>query len=221
MLGLDYTKQAGVTLDGRAYSAEPLQILDDSGVPEYFGSGATAYGPFYVPPGNVLGLSPGRYALNPGAAGHSPNDYHSFTFADTFNYEPYNYSQTPNERTSVWMQGFLPLRGAATAFVEGLWSYRKSSQRLAPSLYGTDFDGAPELADGSTGIPANSYYNPFGVDLPRVVRRRFVEIDDRGYAENVQMWRTLAGLRDTVGTWHWEVAAGYSTSQAVTRETGL
>ena len=219
-LGIDYTKQTGVTLDRRAYSSQPLQIIEETGIPEYFGSATTPYGPILVPPGNALGLARGRYVLNPGTTGHLPTDYHRITPADTFNFEPYNYSQTPNERLTAWTQGSLPIGGAATAFIEGLWSYRRSSQRLAPTPYASDFDVAPQLADGSMGIPANNYYNPFGVDLP-LVRRRFVEIKDRGFAEEVQMWRTVAGLRGAFGGWHWEASAGYSISNAVTRESGL
>ncbi|MEJ1962740.1 MAG: TonB-dependent receptor [Gammaproteobacteria bacterium] len=220
MLGVDYTRQTGVTLDRRGYSSEPLQILDESGTPEYLGGSSTAYGPVRVPSGNLLGLDPGRYSLIAGARGHSAEDYRPFTAADTFNFEPYNYSQTPNERTSAWLQGSMQFADRLTAFAEGLWSLRKSSQRLAPTPYGTDSDSAPELADGSSGIPANNYYNPFGADLA-LVRRRFVEIDDRGFDENVRLWRGVAGLRGIVGNWHWEASAGHSESTAVTRETGL
>ena len=55
------------------------------------------------------------------------------------------------------------------------------------------------------GIPANNYYNPFGADLP-IVRRRFVEIDDRGFKEDVNLWRAGGGLR---GLAHldWQLAA--------------
>ncbi len=220
MLGIDYTRQARVTFDRRAYSSLPLTIFDAGGTPQYFGSATTAYGPIRVPRGNRLGLNPGRYRLIAGAAGDSAADYKLFTPADTFNYEPYNYSQTPNERTAAWLQGSMPLGDVVTAFVEGLWSLRKSSQRLAPTPYSTDVDSAPELADGSFGIPANNYYNPFGVDLS-LMRRRFVEIADRGYSEDVRMWRALTGLRGTAGSWHWEASAGYAASTAITRETGL
>jgi hypothetical protein len=61
------------------------------------------------------------------------------------------------------------------------------------AAYASDFDIAPELADGSFGIPANNYYNPFGVDIP-LLRRRFVEINDRGLREDVRMWRDESGL---------------------------
>jgi outer membrane receptor protein involved in Fe transport len=220
MLGIDYTRQSGVTFDRRAYSSLPLTILDDSGTPEYFGSPTTAYGPMRVPAGNALGLEPGRYRLIEQRSGHSAEDYRLFTPADTFNFEPYNYAQTPNERTSAWLQGSIPVGDSVTAFAEGLWTVRKSSQRLAPTPYSTDVDFSPELPTGSFGIPATNYYNPFGVDLT-LLRRRFVEIDDRGYDENVRLWRALTAVRGTAGRWHWEASASYATSTALTTETGL
>ena len=220
IVGADYLEQAGVTLDQRGYSSVPLHILDTSGVPQYLGGRATPYGPFDVPDGNVLGLEEGRYALIPGTTGQSAADFGPFGLAETFNYQPYNYSQTPSRRSSVWLQGSLPLSGATTAFVEGLGNLRKSSQQLAPTPYDSGFDGAPRLADGSSGIPANNFYNPFGVDLP-MARRRFVEINDRGFSEDVRLWRAVAGVRGELRSWHWEFAAGYSSSTAVTHENGL
>jgi iron complex outermembrane receptor protein len=220
MAGLDYTRQNGVTFDRRRYSAQPLAILDDSGTPQFFGSLTSAYGPIRVPEGNALGLGPGRYLLIAGRSGRSAADYTPLSPAGTFNFEPYNYAQTPNERASAWLQGTMPARDGVTAFAEGLWSLRRSSQRLAPTPYSTDTDFSPPLADGSFGIPATNYYNPFGIDLP-LVRRRFVELDDRGYDEDVRMWRALAGVRSTAYGWRWEVSASYAMSTAVTRESGV
>jgi len=219
-IGVDYIKQHGVNLDRRPYSAIPLQFLEPGAPPQYFGSGSTPYGLIGVPEGNSLGLDPGRYRLLPGAAAQSAPDYAPFTVADTFNSQPYNYSQTPSERTSAWLQGSLRLTGQTTLFVEALGSFRNSSQRLAPSPYFSEFDGAPLLADGSMGIPANNYYNLFGIDLP-MVRRRFIEINDRGFEEDVHMWRALGGLRGSLQGWYWEAYAGYSQSRSTTRENGL
>jgi iron complex outermembrane recepter protein len=219
-IGLDYLKQRSVNPDRRAYSATPQKYVFAGEPPQYFGSPTTPYGLIRVPDGNVLGLDPRAYRILPGASGNSASDYAPFTIDDTWNYLPYTYSQTPSERSSLWLQGSLPLAGETTLFVEGLGSWRKSSQRLAPSPYSASVEGASLLADGSMGIPANSYYNPFGVDLFDV-RRRFVEIDNRGFTEDVHLWRAVAGLRGSVQGWHWETYAGYSQSHARTREDGL
>jgi len=219
MIGVDYTHQQGVLLTQRAYSAVPLQVLDSSGAVGVTGSFVTGDGIFQVPAGNVLGLAPDFYARIPGAIGQSASAYRSATNADTFNYAPYNYSQTPNTRTSAWLQGSVRLRADTEAFLEGLWHSRTSSQQLAPTPYESDVAGGPILPDGTTGIPASNYYNPFGVDLP-FATRRFVESNNRGYEENVSGWRTVLGVRGKLGEWHWQLAAAYATSDATTHEGG-
>jgi outer membrane receptor protein involved in Fe transport len=219
ILGLDHTRQDPVFADRRAYSAAPLQILDASGAVGYFGTFANPDGVFGVPAGNLLGLAPGDYARVPGATGQSAAAYRPWSVADTFNFEPYNYSQTPNTRTGLWLQGSLRLSGSASAFIEGLWHERDSAQQLAPAPYYSFSDGGPVLADGSTGIPAGNYYNPFGVDLGYGVRR-FIENNDRGYQESVRGWRAAAGLRGEQRAWHWQLAAAYASSDAATHEGG-
>ena len=219
MIGVDYTHQEGVLLTRRAYSAVPLAILDSSGAIGVTGSFATGDGIFQVPAGNLLGLAPDYYARIPGAIGQSAATYRLPTNADTFNFAPYNYSQTPNTRTSAWLQGSVRLGGGVDAFVEGLWHTRTSSQQLAPTPYDSAIDGGPILPDGTTGIPAGNYYNPFGVDLPYATRR-FVESNNRGLEESVSGWRAVLGMRGNLGGWHWQVAAAYATSDATTHENG-
>ena len=85
---------------------------------------------------------------------------------ETFNFAPYTYLQTPNERGSLWLLGNHPLSGGVELFFEGLFSRRESSQSLAPAPYETE-----------SAVPANNYYNPFGVDVPFGLRR-LIELDD-------------------------------------------
>jgi outer membrane cobalamin receptor len=219
MIGVDYTHQQGVLLTQRAYSAVPLQILDSSGALGFAGAFSNPDGLFQVPAGNLLGLAPNYYARIPGAIGQSAAAYRVPIEADGFNYAPYNYSQTPNTRTSAWLQGSVRLGAETDAFIEGLWHSRTSSQQLAPTPYYSDSDGGPVLPDGSTGIPAGNYYNPFGIDLP-FATRRFVESNNRGYAEDVRGWRAVLGLRGKLDGWHWQLAAAYATSDATTHEGG-
>jgi iron complex outermembrane recepter protein len=221
ILGVDHTQQQGITADRRAYSALPQQILDENGTIGYLGSFQSGIARFLVPDGNLLDLTPGQYTRVPGATGQTAADYRAYMAnpSNTFNFAPYTYLQTPNRRTSVWLQGSLPLDSGVSLFVEGLWHSRHSSQMLAPTPYGSLLDGGPVLADGSTGIPANNYYNPFGVDLGLAVRR-LVEDDNRGYQEDVSGWRAVSGARGTLGGWHWQFAVAYATSDAATHESG-
>ena len=104
------------------------------------------------------------YTRVDGATGRSAADYRPIDpAADYFNVAPYHYSQTPNERSALWLLGSYPLGESVNLFVEGLVHHRESSTGQAPDNY---FGGSvPEFPDGSLGIPANNYYNPFGVDL--------------------------------------------------------
>jgi outer membrane receptor protein involved in Fe transport len=221
-LGIDYAKQDGATLDRRSYSAVPLIIVDGDGTLGFGGNYATPQGRFEVPAGNSLGLEPGTYTRVDGGTGQTAADYRPFDRAtDGFNYAPYNFSQTPNERLTVWLLGSQPLGGRLNFFVEGLVHHRDSTQEGAPEPY---FIGvAPILADGSTGIPADNYYNPFGVDLLSSdlgLSRRFVELGNRSFSDDVDLWRVLVGLEGRVAGWTWTLSVADAVSDATTVETG-
>jgi outer membrane receptor protein involved in Fe transport len=223
LVGLEKVSQEGVTLDRRDYSAVPQVIVDEDGTRAAFPNRATPDGRFEVPAGNSLGLQPGLYTRVEGSTGRSAADYRTIDRArDYFNVAPYNYSQTPNERGSAWLIGSLPLGEHGAFFVEGLADRRQSARQVAPAGYfGVP---APTLADGSEVFPATGYYNPFGVDLvhdgPPVVSRRLVELGNRGYSDDVDLWRLLAGLEGRAGDWAWTLSVADAASEATTRETG-
>jgi iron complex outermembrane recepter protein len=219
-LGLDYTRQAGVKLDRRAYSAVPLSIVDANGTRQFAGSGAIAEGRFGVPRGNALGLAPGSYTRVNGAQGRTAADYRLFEETDRFNFAPYTYSQTPNERGSFWLAGFQPLSQDAQFLFEALLHHRESEQELAPSPFFAQFGDGPTLEDGTPGIPATNYYNPFGLDI-RSLGRRFVEQPTRGFTQDLDMWRVLAGIEGTMRDWTWRLAYARSESDTESVESGL
>ena len=219
-LGVDLVRQSGVTDDRRAYSAEPLRIVDANGDRGYAGQLGVPDGQFEVPGGNALGLAPGVYARVPGSVGQLATDYRPFTREDTYNIAPYNYSQSPSDRSSLWLLGEQPLGAQTQLFVEGLYNHRESNQDGAPPQYVTIFYPSPTLADGSEGIPANNYYNPFGVDLPSAARR-FAEVEPRAVSEDINVWRLLTGLKGDRGHWHWEVAGAIAGSTSTTRTSNF
>jgi iron complex outermembrane receptor protein len=218
-LGIDYVQQRGVKNDQRAYSARPLRFIDGEGTIGYAGQNGIPDGQFVVPPGNLLGLAPGRYLRVAGASGQSAAAYRPFTRADSFSVSPFNYSQTPNERTAVWLFGRMSLTSDTSMFVEGLIHRRESSQAAAPEQFLPLSDPTPTLADGSSGIPAQNFYNPFGVDLP-FAARRFVEGRPRVTTETIKMWRLVAGIEGDAAGWHWELATGIARSDSTTRSDG-
>ncbi|HKU16422.1 MAG TPA: TonB-dependent receptor [Steroidobacteraceae bacterium] len=220
MLGADYVEQNGVSASAREHSAIPLGIANVDGLLVPLGSDAVPDGVFSVPGGNALGLQPGDYTRVAGSTGQAASDWRPFTPGDTFNFAPYTYLQTPNERWSLWTMGRLRLSDAAELFVEGSWRRRDSSQNRAPAPYFVIQGAAPMQEDGTPMIPANNHYNPFGVDVLNGARR-LIELGDRHFAQRVEMWRALAGVRGTLGSWRWEAAVAASESDAVTHESGL
>ena len=172
-----------------------------------------------MPVGNALGLEPGLYTRVAGSTGQTAADYRPFTREDSFNNSAWNYSQMPNEHMSFWLNGSRPLNETLEFFMEGLVDRRNSAVQGTPDFFHTVARTAPALADGSAGIPADNFYNPFGVDLP-FVARRFMEQGVRRATHEIDMWRAVFGLRGNLGSWNWEFSLGDSESSAEGRTIG-
>jgi iron complex outermembrane receptor protein len=220
IVGGEYVDQHPVSQASRSYSAVPSTIDDVNGDTMPTGSGELPEGLFFVQGTNPLGLAPGVYSHINGATGRSAADYLVVSDETTplYNYAPYNYLQTPNQRSSLWLLGSQPLAQNVSLHIEGLFNHRVSNQVIAPTPYDSEFDPGPILADGTQGIPANNYYNPFGQDL--TVYRRFVELGNRESMQRVDMNRELASLGILSGTWKIEPALSYSHSSATETDTG-
>jgi iron complex outermembrane recepter protein len=219
IVGGEYVDQHPVSQAARAYSAVPVTIDDVNGDTTPNLSGAFPEGLFFVPAGNALGLAPGVYTHVTGATGRTAADYQlAPPQSDAYNYAPYNYLQTPNQRSSAWLLGTQPLTSNVSLHLEGLFTHRVSDQVIAPTPYQSDFDPAPTLADGTAGIPADNYYNPFGEDV--TVYRRFVELGNRETDQRVDMNRELASLSIQSGSWKIEPALSYSHSNSAVTDIG-
>jgi outer membrane cobalamin receptor len=216
-LGIDYVDQDGVTMDRRGYSELPWIIIDGNGTRRPVGfNNLPSEGAFEVGAGNSLGLEPGIYTPVPGTTGQSPDDYRRYDRErDGFNPAPFHYLQTPNQRASLWLLGSRPISDSTNLFLEGFAHHRESAQQAAPATFYT-FLGMPR----GCCIPANHYYNPVGVDVPRL-HRRMVEAGNRRIEQDVDLWRALIGLEGRLGQWTWEIAlqSARSTTDAV--ETGF
>jgi iron complex outermembrane receptor protein len=77
----------------------------------------------------------------------------------------------------------------------------------------------PTLSNGSPGIPAENWYNPFGVDIEGV-ERRLVELPSRGFEQHIEAWRALIA-RGAWQRWRWEIAAVTAESKGRSTEGGL
>jgi len=221
-LGAEYVDQNGVGQGERDFSQYVEKLATPDGPVVHSGNMFTPQGFYRVPMGNVLGLDPDLYTTVEGTLGQGPNDFKLFDFTqDLFNYAPYNFLQTPSQRGAVWLQAHLQLTNGVELFGEALIQHGESHQQIAPSTYRSVDNGAAPL-DPTTGqqvIPANNYYNPFGIDVPRVLRR-IMEGDARRYQEDSDSERALLGLRGALGAWHWDTSIAWGRNRTESSATG-
>ena len=219
ILGAEYVHQRAVSQTARGFSQVPRTIGDASGDLIPTGSYAVPGGLFGIDAGNQLGLEGGYYTRVAGSTGRAASDFRpADASTDIYDYAPYQYLQTPNERSSVWLLGTQPLAEHLSLHLEGLFNRRTSSQNLAPTPFESNYDPAPLLADGTHGIPVSNYYNPFGEDV--LVYRRFVELGDRLFHQTVEVHRELASLRIEAASWIIEPALSYSASHGTESDSG-
>jgi iron complex outermembrane recepter protein len=221
--GAELVDQHAVFQGERGYSRH-TEYLNDTGGVSISGSPATPDGQFTLPGNNGLGLPAGRYTRVDGSANPpTAEDFRPFNTAatpgqpsDLYDFAPINYLQTPSKREYFWAVAGYDINDYVSFFADALIHHRESQQQLAPTPFnsGDPSGGAPLTPTGGGYIPADNYYNPFGIDLIAPggrVRRRFVESVGRQFSENIQTQWYVAGLRGPVGdsTWNWELSADY------------
>ncbi|WP_343525972.1 TonB-dependent receptor [Sphingomonas sp.] len=156
------------------------------------------------------------------------SDFKSFTVADRFNFRPYNYLLTPQERFGAFIN-FRGDLGNDVHFSSKLIYNRRTSDNQAaplPLFVGPDA-GNGNLLD-TISIDRTNPYNPFGVTLAAgnaglarnydFIGRRFVENGPRHYSQEVNtmyMGSTLDGkLSIGGGTWYWDANLIYAENSA-------
>jgi iron complex outermembrane receptor protein len=195
--GLEYGKDDPIMADRRQISSVPAP-----GIPfGVIGSSASQYGVFYVPDPWP------RYVLIPGRPGTSPDDFRRYSPArdNNYNFIPYNYLQTPQERRA----GFAQFRWAFSpdlAFsADALFNQRKSAQQLAPPVIVFNMDPF----SGGFDVSPGNVYNPFGV--PVAVFTRGPDAMPRRFVQTVDTTRIHLGLDGVFNAfardWSWGVDA--------------
>ncbi len=203
-------------------------------------SSATPQGRFiFVDPntGNVQNLAldsgvAGIPLYNPAeAGGPRTDDFHDFTTADRFNFQPYNLILTPSQRFSVYAQGETRLTDQASFYLKGLFNNRRSTNQAAPEplFIGPEAgNGVGNLLD-STPIDVTNPYNPFGFTLNThtdpttggtdyVVFRRPVEGGPRVFEQDVNTYYFGGGFRGDFRLasrdFFWDLNAAWSRNEA-------
>jgi len=152
------------------------------------------------------------FLYDPGAAG----SYRNYLGApDTYNFQPLNYSVTPQQRISLYSTGDLKLGTSSRGYFEASYVNRQSDQQF-PSEPVFSFLLTPPVT-----VSANSLYNPVGVDLTDV-RRRLTEFGIRRQSQDLDTFRVVTGLDgrlpDSAGPlrgWFWDTSLNYGRTQGI------
>ncbi len=212
-LGGFYTKQDPVRAADRSISQFPNP--GQTSCTDAIGgcSGAALNGRVVFSPGNpslpVGGTITVRNAPLSGRGVYDPTlaggDFRAFTAADRFNFAPFNYFLTPNERYGGFMNARAEFSEAFNLRLKATWAHRQSQNQAAflPLNLGPDA-GNGNLLD-TISIDATNPYNPFGITLNSgangqpatysLIGRRLIEAGRRTYNQTVDTF-TVTGTVD-------------------------
>lgn len=233
----EYTKNEPIFAGDRDISALP-----QFGTGNTRGSAGTPQGRFLiiVPPGTDTSNGPAclnRWgpgvtdcSTTPGSNGfNSPNDPDLIPFTnDTrFNFAPDNYLVTPQERTSVYVQGKYQLTDNISVNSEVLFNRRESSQLLAPEPLFIGIGNGSRPGKDIIDIGGQNPFNPFGADIPGsyiyLIGRRMVEIGNRITNNRVDTFYYGLGFEGYIdaGTgWDWSANYSLGENDIVNRSQG-
>jgi len=227
--GVSYVGQGSVSARDRAISQFPNPGQTACSDPIGGCSSATPLGRFLVLGQNltlrapVLGRTP---VYDPTLVS---GDYKNFTSADRFNFAPFNYFETPNQRYGGFVNSRVEFSDALNLSVKMVYNHRHSQNQAAflPLFVGPDA-GNGNLLD-TISIDATNPYNPFGVTLNsgaqggtanyNFIARRLVEAGQRTYTQDVDTFYvtgTLSGRFQLLGhDWYWDAnaATGYNDAK--------
>ncbi len=165
------------------------------------------------------------------AGGPRTDDYHPFTTADRFNFQPFNFIMTPSERIGLYGQVETSLTENVSVYVKGLFNQRKSTNQAAPEPI---FVG-PEAGNGGgslldiTEVDVDNPYNPLGFTLnlgtdpmtggtDYFIGRRPLEGGPRVFQQNVDTWYAGGGFRGNFAMadrdFFWDLSGVWSRNHA-------
>jgi iron complex outermembrane receptor protein len=234
VVGGNYVKQRGVRSADRAISAFPQPYSTSclaggcSGTPlngrfRIFGNASNTVDDPLTP--NVNEDRQDLTLIAPLPVGVTPNypaDFRNFGLADTFNFAPYNFIQTPLERYGVFANVTYELADNIDFSAKAVWNTRNSKNQAAPIpiLIG-QAAGNLNVLD-TIDVDVSNPFNPFGVTLDEsnyiVIRRRMVEFGPRRFDQKV---KTIYGVATLDGSfnaadheWYWDINASYGSNKA-------
>ncbi len=240
VLALNYAHRDGIQLGQRPLGQLGIVTADGSGL-EQFRAGmaptpapAGCDGPGAVAAGGSTTTLPTRIALVgvTGTAQQYRNDGSLGANCSVFNFNPFNYYETPQDRYGASVFGHLEFNEHAEAYSRFIFGSTKVRQQVAPSgVFGTaiftplsnpliqDSARANLIAQGEAAriagrLGANNWRDVNGnnvVDSPDYLnytyRRRTVELGERSTTYNNNAYQFALGLTGKIiGDWDYDVS---------------
>lgn len=257
VLGMNWSERDGVLLGSRPLGQLGIVTATGGNYQNYLDgiaptpAPAGCGGPNSVAAGGSTTTLPTRIAIAGGPSlGQFREDGTLLSNCSVFNFNPYNYYQTPQERFGGIAMGSFEIDEHAEVYGRFLYSNTSVRQQVAPSgIFGTAFfiplanpfigdqARARMIATANTGRIAGTVTNSGGfpnwrdvntngvVDaadsLNISVRRRTVEFGERSTTYNNDAFQLLAGVRgDIVADWNYDLSYQYGSSDRTNVSAG-
>lgn len=232
-LSLNYTKRDPVTLADRPFGLVGVDTASGAGADGIAPPApAGCQGPNAVAVGGSSTTVPTRMTYM-GGGGQFREDSTLGTNCSVFNFNPYNYYQTPQERYSATAIGHYDLSDTMTAYARATFAATNVRQQIAPSgVFGNLFmvplmnpyltaqARAKIIADAEAfraggGNTSGRWVDVNGnkvVDaadtLQMSIRRRTIEFGERSTTYDNNTFQFVVGLEGDIlgGAWHWDVS---------------
>lgn len=240
-LGASYNEQKSIFAGDRAISQYAIP-----GVPIGLSSGTPQGGFFFTDPripdpngdgANFVAITLNNGAVNTGQNGTLPQysdsdpcggDFHCFTTADRYNWQPANLLGTPVRRINAFTKAEFDLSAAMTLHAMASFSNRDSTSQAAPEPLFFGPGGASGVWMENVIIPANQLYNPFGITLDSsnidTLARRPIEAGPRIFEQTVNTVNVALGIDGNFEAgnrqWYWDITGSWFRNQANQRKTG-
>ncbi len=219
VFGIQYDKQDAVSAANRDFSRN-AQYAYNTSINTHGGSSRTPGGRFFVPKGSPIATQLGCTSvtlsgLNLPSTTTPPTAsqfrcYNSKN--DQFNFQAVgNYDLIPNERTGLFVLGNYKLTDSVEAYTELLYHKMVAHTQLAPYPF--------DLVSNQLVVPANQYYNPFGVTFgtngaSSTIAMRLTSLGDRGSKIANTTEEGNFGFKGNFGdtSWNWDAHFSYGKS---------
>ena len=152
------------------------------------------------PQGRVIYYDPDGTKHDLGLEDGTPGKFHTFTNDDRFNFQPYNYAETPSQRVNIFSALTYKLSPEINVRGKASFNNRASVNQAAPEPLTIGPGAHTNGRLDRVAVDVTNPYNPFGftfdpvVDTGYQIDRRPVEAGPRTFEQNVHTFYTSGGL---------------------------